>query len=168
MTLSLYTDEGCKHLADYLREKLNEAHIEFLNTSDEIGEVAPKAPQQNPEPIVRSTRSYDALNVPLSEFPLIKVYRQDDSFRAGTIYFESSVVITYNAAYPDIERLPGLLHWVSVNVNSILIAYALEFPLKMPLDVRQRGNRAEYRLMTNSITNSVYPFLRFTLKLRDC
>lgn len=168
MTTSLYVDDGCKHLADYLKEELNKAYINFLNTSEEIEEFAPNAAQQNPEPIVRSTRFYDSLNVPLSEFPLLKVYRQNEDFRAGTIYSESDVVITYNASYPNVDRLPGLLHWVAININSILLAYTLDFPLKSPLNVRQRGYRADYRLMTNTVTNSVYPFLRFTLKLRDC
>jgi hypothetical protein len=68
--------------------------------------------RQSRERLIQSLWFYDAYQVPLTEFPLLKVYRRDLSFQAQDVR-TSSVVVNFAFANADIEAMPGLLYWVA-------------------------------------------------------
>lgn len=74
--------------------------------------------------IVRTTRTYDAFLVPLTEFPLLKIFRLSDNYSqvdlAGT-----SVTIAYCLVNADIERMPGLTHWVGERIVRSLHSFGV-------------------------------------------
>ena len=65
--------------------------------------------------VVKTTRTYDAYLVPLTEFPLLKLYRTSDSFRSvGKA--TSSLTCSYCLANADLERMPGLTRWTGEKI----------------------------------------------------
>lgn len=123
---------------------------------NKIGQVLVKKLNEK-QFIVNTYRTYDALNVPLSDFPLLCVYRITDTYRPFTLLSNCYGVITYSLSYPQLNDLPGVLKYVADTINVALIENELELPPN-----RTGGYRAEYRLMKNDVIQSVYPFLRFT------
>lgn len=146
-------DKRCHSLALYLAEGLNKKLITDTNTN----EVA-----------VRSIRTYDALSVPLEQFPLLKVYRLTDVFRPNTIHCNSSAVITYSLTFTDAERLTGILKWTTNALNLLLLEYNMEFPDYIkPVPSPLGGYRFEYRTFANDVIKQAYPFLRVNITLKD-
>ncbi len=133
-------------LASYLTKYLNESYPEKI--------------------VVRSFREFDDINVPISDFPLLKVYRTLDNYRRGTTYSVSTAVITYSLSFPDVRELPGILKWVADSINYLLLQYELDTRRCLPLS-NKYGYRAEYRLMSSELTRDVYPYLRFNILLLD-
>jgi len=117
--------------------------------------------------VIRSIRGYDAVNVPISDFPLLKVFRLYDNYKRNTEFSLSTGIITYSLSFPDVEQLPGILKWMADSINHYLLQYELDTFRTMLPTTNQFGYRAEYRLTKDEITNSVYPYLRFNISLRD-
>lgn len=158
MTLILGEQEYCYKLAHYLTKELNEAY----------GRERQKNPSLPNVYIVRSFRSYDDLGVPLSEFPLLKVYRNTDSFKPGTLFRgPCQGTITYSVSYPNLKELPDLMYWVSWQINKGLLKF-FEDPLhQTPNKNLQNNFSSQYLISANEVTNAVYPFLRFTFNFFD-
>lgn len=139
------TDSVCQHLADFIQS--------YLNSGSELT-------------VVKSTRSYDALNVPYRDFPLLKVYRLTEDGEINQNETNVQVVIAYHLVLPEMESLQALLGWVRKRVREALWAYSNQYQDRFPRLDRGRY-RAEYRTMLNYLTKQVESFLRITLQLRD-
>ncbi len=117
-------------------------------------------PQQK---VVQSYRTYDAYNVPTSDYPLIKVFRVTDTFKKGTTSRSSRAVISYSLVLPDQEHLAPIMSWVSFQINKAL----LNSEWRVCVFHEEAGDTAEYRIMLNEVGNPVYSFLRFNIIIKD-
>jgi hypothetical protein len=106
---------------------------------------------------VKDVISYDAIDVDLSRFPLLKVYRINEVFegRQST----TSAVIAYCLAFPETDKLPGLLRWVSRVINELLENYRHQHE-NCSLQIVAEARKHEYRIMVNELAQPVYAFLR--------
>ena len=145
-------------LANYLHGFIND---QFVKETEASNNTIPENTI-----IIRSVRNYDAFNVPLSEFPLLKVYKNRDVFRKGTFFRTSQGAITYAVSYPQLEILPNLLDWVAYQINAGLLNYAKieEDLLPMP---NNESYSAEYLLSLNELTQTAFPFLRFNINFKN-
>lgn len=137
-------DPVCLKLAKYLQEWLN----------SELKKIDPNLVA------CRDTVCYDAVNPDLSRFPLLKVYRLSDNFEYGHPKSQTSFVISYCLSFPDQELLPGILRWVSWQLNEALTQWK-ESKNCSPI-ITQGSFRSEYRIMVNELSQPVYAFLRFS------
>ncbi len=135
-------DKTLRSIAKFLADGLNHAFIQ----------VCPE------EICVRDILDYDAVNPDLSRFPLLKVYRQTDSFPESKER-RSECVIAYCVAFPDQDKLPGLLQWVSIAIDELLSKYTL-LNQHCRANVVNSERKAEYRIMVNEVATPVYAFLR--------
>lgn len=142
-----FEDQSCLEIANFLREHLNKAY-----------------PQQI---VVNSIRCYDAVNVPYSEYPLLKVYRLVDQWEKNTTVRVSQGVISYTLVLPDQESLAPIMSWVSRHINQLMLGHRLVCAGSSPDVMPHQGYRAEYRLMINEVTQKVHSFLRFTFTFKD-
>ena len=158
MVLILGANEYCNKLANYLRDYLNLAYSkEVANNTDLPSGI-----------VVRSTRNWDDPSVPLSEFPLLKVYRNSETFDRGGLSRDTTATITYSVSFPNLEELPDLLYWVSYVLNKGLIQYQLENKSLVDFP-SETTNVAQYLLTASDFNNAVYPFLRMQIRfLDDC
>lgn len=75
--------------------------------------------------IVRTTRTYDAYLVPLTEFPLLKIFRLNDTFQQVELA-ASTVTAAYCLVNADIERMPGLTKWVGDRIVRAIHRFGIE------------------------------------------
>lgn len=140
-------DEVLRDIAVYVADGLN-----FGFTFKVPGELA-----------VRSIVDYDALNPDLSRFPLLKVYRQTDTFN-GKEERTTKCIISYCIAFPDQDKLPGILQWVAIAIDKLLFNYAQTHE-HCPMNVITEERIAEYRMLLNELGTPVYAFLKFNFKI---
>jgi hypothetical protein len=176
-------DWTCQAIAEYLRDGLNaayvpdkikslqrqkERHLIYVQQGlkepttffdDRIYELTHT---QNPPTVVNGIRSYDAFNLPLHEFPYLKVYRSQDIYGVGKVVSQSSLMATYCLSLPNQEELQGSMRWVSWTINKLLLNPQVNLGLK----IQEGSIRGEYRTMLNEMVIPVYAFLRmyFTIK----
>lgn len=153
MALILGSSEYCLKLANYLRDYLNKSYAEQVLVNTELPSSI----------VVRSIRNYDDPHVPLSEFPLLKVYRNQDQFDRNGLSRNVNATITYSVSYPNLDELPDLLYWASYVINKALVQFNYEHQLlELP-----SPNISQYMLTVNEVTQAVYPFLRFQIRFLD-
>jgi hypothetical protein len=158
MSNFLTRPNSTQKLANYLKTFLNEQfEKEILASGGTIG---------SDTIIIRSVRNVDAINVPLSEFPLLKVYKNRDIFKKGTLFRTSQGTITYSVSYPQLEVLPNLLDWMSYQINLGLMTYEMAENGLLP-PPNNEGYVAEYLLSANEQLNVVFPFIRFNINFKN-
>jgi hypothetical protein len=151
-------EEYCYKLAVFLRDYINTKY-------NEAREVNPELPEGT---IIRNIRNYDAVNVPLSDFPLLKVYRLRDTFKRASFTTDpTDAAITFSVAYPDLDRLPDLLYWMGRQLNMALHSYAKRDLHLLPPPQDNRDYVVEYLLTANEQMQVVYPFLRIQIQFKD-
>jgi hypothetical protein len=134
-------DYPCQTIADYLKEELNR-----LN------------PLKDEFTIVKSTRCYDAFNIPLQDFPCLKIYRISTNYGTQSKRGVASLSGQYGLIMPDQERLLPVLHWIDeqladafrqmhYRINTFLVPGSLV--------------RSNYRTLVSELGIPAYSFLRF-------
>ena len=158
MSNFLTRPNSTQKLANYLKTFLNEQfEKEIAMSGGTIG---------SDTIIVRSFKNYDAINVPLSEFPLLKVYKNRDIFKKGTLFRTSQGTITYSVSYPQLEVLPNLLDWMSYQINLGLMTYEMAENDLLP-PPNNEGYVADFLLSANEQTQQVFPFIRFNINFKN-
>jgi hypothetical protein len=90
------SDPIVSELVAYMRDYLNEQYLLAYGKGR----------------LVVTTREYDAYLVPLTEFPLLKMFRRSLDFEAIDLR-SSSIAAVLSFANADIEEMPALLYWVA-------------------------------------------------------
>ena len=151
-------NEYCRKLACYLRDYINEQYRKAQEANESLPEGL----------IVRNVRNYDAVNIPLSEFPVLKVYRLRDRFkRASETTDPTDAAITFSVSYPDLDVLPDLLYWMGRQINLALHSYARREKSLLPPPQDNRDYVVEYLLTANEQIQAVFPFLRVQIQFKD-
>lgn len=139
-------DQACKAIASYIGNGLNHLLRKFDKEC-----IA-----------VRDIEQYDAVNPDLSRFPLVKCYRTSETHTSRSSRTVSAV-IAYCLTFPNQDKLPGVLGWVSAATNLMLRQYAVRHqycPVELKLE---EDYKAEFRIMVNEVSAPVYAFLRFNV-----
>lgn len=143
-------DEFLLKLGRYIAEGINPAYLQHY--PDELA--------------IRDIVDYDAVNIDVSRFPLLKLYRQTDQHFDATRSRETKAIIAYCLTFPQQDRLPGLMAYMSQAINIMLDCFAQKHE-GCAENVIMSDRNAEYRIMVNENTNSIYPFLRFNFTFRQ-
>ena len=141
-------DRSTNLIAEYLKSGLNERLSEvYANT------IA-----------VRHVVNYNSLPTDLSCFPLLKVYRNSESF---TDYHNTTKAVAgYCLSFPEEEKIPGILRWVSVNINELLRELAIAHRGCSPeIDLEQEFT-SEYRVMSLR-GEPLYSLLQFNFTFKE-
>ncbi len=117
---------------------------------------------------VRATRSYDAVDIDTGSLPMLKVFRQKEVSDVSRVN-RTDLVITYSMAMPNVEQLPGIMHWVNRNITSMLSAWnsndsACQFQI---LPEQSDKINSEYRIMVGDLQQPLYAYLRISLPARE-
>jgi hypothetical protein len=146
--------EYCWLLANFLRDRINEKYQEQVVKN-------PLLPQRV---VVRGIRNYDDPSVTLPEFPLLKVFRNTDTYPGTTPYRTTAATITYSTSYSDLEELPDLLYWVSWAMHGSLVEF--DYLHNNLFDMKARDVIQVQYLLT-AVGNTAYPFLRANINFKD-
>lgn len=153
---NIYVDEPMHRLAIHIKDWVNTAFLKAYPTAE--GAIA--------QGVVNGIRTYDAYNVPFSEYPLLKVFRM---FEDGSLDDEKDTVtgiITFGLVHPELEGLQPLLVWVKKQIAKALRCWRIEHRACPPVIASPRY-RVEYRTMLNELSLKVHSFLRITLTFID-
>ena len=110
--------------------------------------------------VVKSTRNYDAFNVPIQDFPLLKIYRQRTNYLNNNKRI-SSIQLQYGLVLPDQERLVPYLNWVDNQINKILS----QSIWRIDVFIDKNSKNCDYRVLINELGIPVYSFLRFNFNI---
>jgi hypothetical protein len=151
-------NEYCLKLARFLRDFVNNEYVKLRETRPELKDGL----------VIRNIRNYDAVNIPLSEFPILKVYRLTDTFKRATETTDFTTgAITYSVVYPDLDKLPDLLYWIGRKLNIGLHSYSRRDLNLQPPPQENRDYTVNYLLTANEQMQVVYPFLRIQFQFKD-
>lgn len=144
-TSNILVDSTCQTVADYLKEELNR-----LN------------PLKDNFTIVKSTRCYDAFNIPLQDFPVLKVYRNATTYPTDNQRGIESLSGQYGLIMPDQERLLPLLAWIDKQIADALRQMHFRINIFNTPDALLRST---YRTVISELGIPVYSFLRFDFSI---
>ena len=146
---SCHSDEFLLKLGRYIADGINHHYLKIC-----------------PEEIaIRDIVDYDAVNIDTSRFPLLKLYRQTDTFEQME-RGQTKAIIAYCLTYPQQDRLPGLMKYMSKAINILLDDFHHNHDQCLT-NVILEERTAEYRIMVNEVTRDIYPFLRFNFTFRE-
>ena len=118
--------------------------------------------------IVRATRSYDAVDIDTSSFPMLKVFRQKETSDVSRTN-RTDLVITYSMLMPNVEQLPGIMHWVDRHIIAMLSAWSSNdsaCPFQV-LPEQADKITSEYRIMVGDLQQPIYAYLRISLPAKE-
>ena len=106
-----FIDFPCKTIATFLQEKLNQLSTENYKFK-----------------VVKSIRNWNDENIPISDFPCLKVFRERDNFSnssykvTSVINIQYGVVITANYKYtPALNQIGKYIHSLLTTINDDII-----------------------------------------------
>lgn len=140
----------------------------FTNISIDPVPIAPNTPLLTKVVACRDTRSYDAVNINNSSYPLIKVFRNKERVNLSGVV-EVDLTIGYMMLLPDADKLPGMMHWVARHIDAMLNFRSQAFDT-CPFELLPKDNEKiaiEYRIMVDNLQNPVYTYLRVTFTARE-
>lgn len=141
-------DPSMEAIAQYLKTGLNERIAAIMP-----GTIA-----------VSHAINYNSLPVDLSCFPLLKVYRNSDNFSIGQN--DTQATIGYCLSFSDEERIPGILRWVAVNIDSLIREFAINHRGCCPAINPDGEFKAEYRVMSLN-GEPLYSLLMFSFDFME-
>lgn len=140
----------------------------FVNISITPTTLAPNTQLISKLVGTRDTRSYDAVNIDNSSYPLLKVFRTKERVDSAGVV-EIDLTIGYMMLLPDTDKIPGMMHWVARHIDKMLSFWS-EVDNSCPFQVLPKGDekaQIEYRIMVDNLQNPVYTYLRITLVARE-
>jgi hypothetical protein len=151
---NILVDETLEKIALYLKTYLNKAVPEDLKTKGILA--------------VRTTMTADYMNVPLTEYPVLKLYRLSSQYKRDLSLRTSMIALTYSLSYPHLKAVPGLLNFIDYHMMNALINWQFDEEC-MPYDYKLRmlPQNTEYRLLYNSFTQETTPFLRWMTSIEE-
>ena len=160
--LILGEHEYCQRLADHIRDSVNTQYFRIVEQRQALDPLT----SFSKKIVIQTTRNFDDPSVPLSAFPLLKVFRNQDTFDGVTPYRMTSATISYSVAYPDLQELPDLLYWASWAINTALVEWSYDHNDTFDLKNNNRRN-FQYLLTVNEVTQAIYPFIRASIMFKD-
>lgn len=146
-----YKDKLTNKIAEYLSNGLND----YLSRYNKINKIL----DNKWDIAVIGWKDYDAFDVGLEQFPLLKVFRISDSFTPRTTKSVTTIRITYCLAYPQLEQLASLMQWAGKTINELLLEADKELTI---IDPPGGAYRADYNTFMGQNGQPVYAFLSFT------
>jgi hypothetical protein len=148
---------------------LSATTVQIENVSIDPATLIPlNAPLLSKVIAVRATRSYDAVDIDTSSFPMLKVFRQKETSDISRVN-RTDLVITYSMVMPNVEQLPGIMHWVDRHIIAMLSAWSSNdsgCPFQLLPDLADKIT-SEYRIMVGDLQQPVYAYLRISLPAKE-
>jgi hypothetical protein len=111
--------------------------------------------------IVNGIRDYDTFNVPLTEFPLLKVFRISDTFKPDNAKKNSTIKIEYCLSYPTQENLSSICNNINKYIHHII--NSLESHLN--LSIMKTDRQSLYKIVSSGNTQTVYCVVEYVFSI---
>lgn len=111
-------DKLCYHLAGYTAKYINDKFTKAYPTTN--------------IKIIRSVRAFNAYGIPIDQLPLLKIYRLQEQYRIKSPHYTAELSAEYYIPYPYVERLSGILPFVSQTFVEALYSYNRNHKVMIP------------------------------------
>lgn len=98
-----FVDIQCDKIANYLQTKLNELSFENYKFK-----------------IVKTTRNWNDENIPIGDFPCLKVYREQDVFSQESYKVKSQIIIQYGVVITANYKYTPALNQIGKYIHTLL------------------------------------------------
>lgn len=98
-----FIDEDCKAIAELLRDEINETFYDALRNN-----------------MVKSIRTFNDVYVPLGEFPVLKVYKENEKSGLNQPQISTTFKIVYALAFTNKNRVADVSSFVGKEIRRIL------------------------------------------------
>ena len=142
----MITDQTVKTITDFVKQELNKKSQEVLNIN-----------------LVNSVRYFDDPNVPLTDYPMLKVFRTTDLFFPQSTKQTSQLTLRYCLSYEQMDQIAPLTAIISKLLNSILN----DSFSKIQIEILSKPQRAEYRTLYSENLSAVYAFLNYYFEINE-
>lgn len=144
---NLFTDKTCDTLATYLKEKINKKSSKEYNYT-----------------LVKSTRSYDAFNVPNQEYPLLMVFRSSELFEVNKSKKTTNLVVRYCLLLPEMEKIMPLCSWVANEIHNAINRF---YTVNSCISLVPNNRQVEYKVSDTQSSSFVYNFMNYYFAIRE-
>ena len=144
---NIFSDPVILKILYFLRDRLNDLGQEYHKIN-----------------LVKGVRDYDSFNVPLTEFPLLKVYRVSDSFVPNCNKVISFVKVDYCLSYPQNENLSSVCNNITKYIHRVINRLDTEINLTVDKGASRQGG---YQILSNSNSQSVYAVISYTFTITE-
>jgi hypothetical protein len=96
------------------------------------------------------------------------VFRQKETSDVSRTV-KTDLVITYSMVMPNVEQLPGIMHWVDRHIIAMLSAWSSNdqaCPFQILPELADKIT-SEYRIMVGDLQQPVYAYLRISLPAKE-
>ena len=119
-----FIDVQCDKIANYLQEKLNELSTENYKFK-----------------VVKSTRNWNDENVPINDFPCLKVFRNQDTYSQESYKVTSQITIQYGVVITANYKYTPALNQIGKYIHTLLtIAENHDDYIIISRNIQPKGN----------------------------
>jgi hypothetical protein len=111
--------------------------------------------------IVNGIRDYDTYNVPLTEFPLLKVFRISDTFKPDNAKKVSTIKIEYCLSYPTQENLSSICN----NINKYIHHIINSLETHLNLSIMKNDRQSLYKIVSGGNAQTVYCVVEYVFSI---
>ena len=111
--------------------------------------------------LVNGIRDFDTYNVPLTEFPLLKVFRISDSFKPDTAKKISTIKIEYCLSYPNQENLSSVCN----NINRYIHHIINSLESQINLSIIKNDRQSVYKIVGGANSQSVFGVVEYVFSI---
>lgn len=111
--------------------------------------------------LVNGIRDFDTYNVPLTEFPLLKVFRISDSFKPDTAKKISTIKIEYCLSYPNQENLSSVCN----NINKYIHHIINSLESQINLSIIKNDRLSAYKIVGGANSQSVFGVVEYVFSI---
>lgn len=111
--------------------------------------------------LVNGIRDFDTYNVPLTEFPLLKVFRTSDIFKPDTAKKISTIKIEYCLSYPNQENLSSVCN----NINRYIHHIINSLESQINLSIIKNDRQSAYKIVGGANSQSVFGVVEYVFSI---
>lgn len=139
-------------LDDYVTRRLAEHIRDNLNATNPIPNTI----------IVNGIRNYDAFNIPIQDYPLLKVSRLRTNHRISDKVI-STIAVDFLVALPELDILAGYVKWLDFKTNELLAFVVHE----LDIHIDKSSRNSDYRITLTELQPVILRILRITFNITE-
>lgn len=143
----IFVDKTCDTLVNYLKDYINNKSKEQYNYT-----------------LIKSTRSYDAFNVPNHEYPLLMVFRSSELFEVKKSKKTANLVVRYCLLLPEMEKIMPLCSWIANEIHNAINNF---YTINRTIQVVPNNSQVEYKVSDTQSSSFVYNFVNYYFAIRE-
>jgi hypothetical protein len=133
-----------------------------------LNELLPNNYKEKNNLLVRNIYTIDFPNIPLTEYPILKIYRNATYHSRDSNVRTSRISMWYSTTFQALKNLPGILNFVDYWIIYILREYQFSQE-QMPYDFKMKSmpDSTDYLISLNDLNQPYFISLRWLISIEE-